>query len=233
MAFKPALPEEQKKRAAHLKAQGWATADVAKDTGLLDATINANWRDWARRYGIELPASGPDKPQQAAGTSNLVTSYRVDPATGEQLTEPVTEAVELPAKSMPSDIADTLQGEGFRGALQREAQLAQAKKQARKKAPAASKLEAGPVQEPEPARPEPIRKLPKAANACGFLDKLNRLLWGYIKTNSLPQSECYYNVELAEGILSVRIALPAGEEDQVELHIADLRATYLDEERPE
>ena len=44
MAFKPALPEEQKKRAAHLKAQGWETADVAKDTGLLDATINANWR---------------------------------------------------------------------------------------------------------------------------------------------------------------------------------------------
>ena len=108
MAFKPALPEEQKKRAAHLKVQGWATADVAKDTGLLDATINANWRGWAKRYGIELPAAIPDRPQPA-GTSNLVTSYKVDPVTGERLTEPVTEAVELSTKSMPSDFVSAPQ----------------------------------------------------------------------------------------------------------------------------
>lgn len=107
MAFKPALPEEQKKRAAHLKAQGWATADVAKDTGLLDATINANWRTWAKQYGVQLPAR-EDRPRQV-GSSSEVTSYRIDPTTGEQLTEPVTEAVELSTKSMPSDFVSAPQ----------------------------------------------------------------------------------------------------------------------------
>lgn len=207
MAFKPALPEEQKKRAAHLKAQGWETADVAKDTGILAATINANWRDWARRYGIELPASGPDKPQQAAGTSNLVTSYRVDPATGEQLTEPVTEAVELPAKSMPSDIA--LQGEGFRGALQREFQLAQAKKAARKAAP-----------KPAPAQTPPDEPAPKKTarfalvtelqeyDPLGLLESINRLVWEQVRAGELSPFEWSSSADISNGDVTMTFTLP-------------------------
>ncbi len=99
--------DDQKKRAAMLKAQGWTTADVCKDTGVPCAAINLNWRVWAAEFGIELPAAKAS--QQPSCTSNLVTSYRVDPATGEQLTEPVTEAVELGTKSMPSDFVSAPQ----------------------------------------------------------------------------------------------------------------------------
>ena len=107
--------DDQKKRAAMLKAQGWTTADVCKDTGVPCAAINLNWRVWAAEFGIELPAAKAS--QQPSCTSNLVTSYKVDPA---------TEAVELGTKSMPSD---------FVSAPQREVQLTQAKK-ARPKAAA-------------------------------------------------------------------------------------------------
>lgn len=179
MAFKPALPEEQKKRAAHLKVQGWATADVAKDTGLLDATINANWRSWAKRYGIELPAAIPDRPQPA-GTANLVTSYKVDPVTGERLTEPVTETVELSTKSMPSD---------FPAAPIEEQQAAQQTKKPAEKAAAASK----------PAeRYSPLE----------LLFDINRLFWAQISSGGLDADEYCYQAEIADGVLSFSFTLP-------------------------
>lgn len=206
MAFKPTLPEEQKKRAAHLKAQGWSTSDVAKDTDILAATINANWRGWARRYGIELPAQ-PDK-SQTAGSSNLVTSYKVDPATGEQLTEPVTVPVELDTKSMPSDFAGTPQ-DGLRRAMQREFQLAQAKKAARKAAP-----------KPAPAQTPPDEPAPKKTarfalvtelqeyDPLGLLESINRLVWEQVRAGELSPFEWQSSANIGGGDVTMTFKLP-------------------------
>lgn len=202
---KTEILEEQKKRAVSLKAQGWATSDVAKDTDILASTINANWRTWARQYGIDLPAASPGRPQPA-GTSNLVTSYKVDPATGEQLTEPVTEAVDLDTKSMPNDFA--AQGGSFRETAEREFQLHQAKK-ARKKAA-----------EPASAQTPPDELTPKKAarfalvtelqeyDPLGLLESINRLVWEQIRAGSLSPFEWSSSADIADGSLTMTFTLP-------------------------
>ncbi len=184
MAFKTTLPEEQKKRAAHLKAQGWSTADVAKDTGILAATITANWRGWANQYGVQLPAKRPA--EQPAGSSSLVTSYKVDPVTGEKLTEPVTEAVELSTESMPSDFSAAPMCEDIE---QQAAQ--QAEKPAEK--PAASKPAAG-------------------YSPLELLFDINHLFWAQIGAGCLDADEYCYQAEIADGVLSVSFTLPVGKE---------------------
>lgn len=175
------IESEQKKRAAHLKAQGWTTADVAKDTGILAATINANWRTWAKQYGVQLPAKRPA--EQSTGSSNEVTSYRIDPETGERLTEPVTETVELSTKSMPSDFPAAPMCEDI------EQQEAQQTKKPAEKAAAASK----------PAeRYSPLE----------LLFDINRLFWAQIGSGGLDADEYCYQAEIANGVLSFSFTLP-------------------------
>lgn len=169
---------EQKKRAAHLKAQGWSTEDAAKDTGILAATINANWRGWAKQYGVQIPAKRPA--EQSTGSSNMVTSYKVDPVTGERLTEPVTAPVELSTKSMPSD---------FSAAPIEEQQAAQQVEKPAEKAAAASK----------PAeRYSPLE----------LLFDINRLFWAQISCGGLDADEYCYQAEIADGVLSFSFTLP-------------------------
>ena len=195
---KTEILDEQKKRAAHLKAQGWTTADVCKDTGVPCAAINLNWRVWAAEFGIELPASGPDKPQ-TAGSSNLVTSYKVDPATGEQLTEPVTVPVELDTKSMPSDIADTPQGGSKRKTAEQEYQLAQAKKAARKAAP-----------KPAPAQTPPDEPAPKKTaeyDPLGLLESINRLVWEQVRAGELSPFEWSSSADISNGDVTMTFTL--------------------------
>lgn len=175
------IESEQKKRAAHLKAQGWSTADVARDTGILAATITANWRGWANQYGVQLPAKRPA--EQPAGSSNMVTSYKVDPVTGEQLTEPVTEAVELSTKSMPSDFSAAPIVEDID---QQAAQQAE-------KAAAASKSAAG-------------------YSPLELLFDINHLFWVQIGAGGLDADEYCYQAEIADSVLSVSFTLPVGKE---------------------
>lgn len=211
MAFKPALPEEQKKRAAHLKAQGWATADVAKDTGILAVTINANWRTWARQYGIELPAQ-PDK-SQTAGSSNLVTSYKVDPATGEQLTEPVTETVELSTKSMPSD-GLSVAGDTMQDVIDRHARLLQAKKS--HKAGAVSNPETDESLAPESSSDSASFELVaefQQYNPFALLDNINHLIWEQVRAGNLPSKSWSSSVDIADGALTMTFTLPTAREE--------------------
>lgn len=47
-------PEEKKRRAVHLKNQGWLNRDVAKDTGIAESTVANCWKRWAQELGMEI-----------------------------------------------------------------------------------------------------------------------------------------------------------------------------------
>lgn len=216
MAFNPALPEDKKKRAAMLKAQGWTTTDVAKDTGILAATINANWRTWARQYGIELPEAGPAP--QTAGSSNEVTSYCIDPKTGEKLTEPVTETVELSTKSMPSD-GLSVAGDTMRDIIDRHAKLQRAKKS--RKVTAVSNPDTD-----EPPAPEPSSNLPpkkpasfelaaelQEYNPFALLDNINHLIWDQVRAGDILPERWSSSVDISDGELTMKFTLPTEKEE--------------------
>lgn len=211
-AGKTEILEEQKKRAASLKAQGWSSADVFKDTGVPVAAINLNWRDWAREYGIELPPPAPDR-SHPASTSNLVTSYKVDPETGVQLTKPVVSEVELPAKSMPSD-GLSVAGNTMRDVIDRHARLQQAKKS--RKAAAVSSPEADEPPAPEPPS-DPMPKNPasfelvaelQGYNPFALLDNINHLIWDQVRAGTLTPESWSSSVDIGSGALTMTFTLP-------------------------
>lgn len=215
MAFFPAPPEDKKRRASMLKAQGWSTADVAKDTGILAATITANWRTWARQYDIELPEARPAP--QTAGSSNMVTSYKVDPVTGEKLTEPVTEAVELSTKSMPSD-GLSVAGDTMRDVIDRHARLQQAKK-GRKTAPASKPEEDEPPAPEPPSDPSPKKPASfeltaelQGYNPFALLDNINHLIWEQVRAGALTPESWSSSVDIADGALTMTFTLPVERE---------------------
>lgn len=65
---------DARKRAAWLKAQGWALTDIAKKTGLKVADINDNWRNWAHKYKIEIPAP---RQEPAPVTYGPIITYKL------------------------------------------------------------------------------------------------------------------------------------------------------------
>lgn len=48
------IPEEKKRRAVHLKNQGWLNRDVAKDTGIAESTVANCWKRWAQELGVQI-----------------------------------------------------------------------------------------------------------------------------------------------------------------------------------
>lgn len=205
------IESEQKKRAAHLKAQGWSTADVAKDTGILAATITANWRGWANQYGIQLPAKRPA--EQPAGSSSEVTSYLIDPKTGERLTEPITETVELSTKSMPSD-GLSVAGDTMRDVIDRHARLQQAKK-SRKASPASKPEEDEPPAPEPPSNPSPKKPASfelvaelQGYNPFALLDNINHLIWEQVRAGALTPESRSSSVDIGSGALTMTFTLP-------------------------
>ena len=48
------ITEDQKRRAIHLKNQGWLNRNVARDTGILEGTIANCWKRWAQELGVQI-----------------------------------------------------------------------------------------------------------------------------------------------------------------------------------
>lgn len=69
--------EKKRRRAVHLKDQGWNDRQVSDDVGLPPREIGLYWRKWAKMYGISLLPRVPAKkiPEPKNGP---VTTYYVD-----------------------------------------------------------------------------------------------------------------------------------------------------------
>lgn len=71
------LKPEDKKRIVLLMAQGWSAQTVAKEMLVRKEVVDANWREWAKIYGIEYPDSSQKK--FVDRSSGDVKTYFVDP----------------------------------------------------------------------------------------------------------------------------------------------------------
>lgn len=55
------ITEEKKRRAIHLRNQGWFYRDIARDTGIPQHTIENLWKKWACDLGVEIITHGDDE----------------------------------------------------------------------------------------------------------------------------------------------------------------------------
>ena len=55
------ITEEKKRRAIHLRNQGWFYRDIARDTGIPQHTIETCWKWWASDLGVAIITHGDDE----------------------------------------------------------------------------------------------------------------------------------------------------------------------------
>lgn len=55
------ITEEKKRRAIHLRNQGWFYRDIARDTGIPQHTIETCWKRWASDLGVAIITHGDDE----------------------------------------------------------------------------------------------------------------------------------------------------------------------------
>lgn len=68
------ITEEKKRRAIHLRNQGWFYRDIARDTGIPQHTIETCWKRWAQELDVEIITHGydEDKPMEMPVTVSYV-----------------------------------------------------------------------------------------------------------------------------------------------------------------